>query len=315
MKKHALLGVAFIAGMILSTSVPQPANAQLADILKNALGGQLAGSNFNDPYNNPAYNGYNNYNYNDFNNYDGTLNGSGSGLSGLLGQLIPGQTSQFADPTSQSYLYNTPSTGNSLVDSLLPLVQNGGVGSNLLGSYLPQSQLSSAYGGYLNPGYQNFGGTQPVVFNGVSLDSSIYSGPYKGTPHQVESAMNLDWQMTVLREQIGLGAAQGYLMSADANMFDAQLSNLVSQKQRVVRRNGLSFNDSQILVRQLNDLVNRVRQAWYNPSFNGNNNRYSYGRRGRFARSNAYGQVLNPARNETLDRLYLMTQPSAGFRR
>ncbi len=307
MKKRALLGVAVIAGMILSTSTAQPAHAQLADILKNALGGQLTGSNYSDPYYNPAYSDNSNYNnYNDYNNYGGTVNGSSSGLSGLLGQLLPGQTNAYRP--NQSNLYNTPSTGNGIVDSLLPLVSN-----------LPQSQLYSAYGsnyptnsGYMNgfPGYQNFGSGQPIVFNGVTLDSSIYSGPYRGTPHQVQSAMNLDWQMTVLKEQIGLGAAQGYLRSNDASIFNSELSSLINQKQRVVRRNGLSYNDSQMLVRQLNDLVNRVRQAWYNSSYNG------YGRhRGRFAQSNAYGQVLSPIRNETLDRLYLMTQPSAGFRR
>lgn len=312
-KTGALLGIAILAGTILSTSAAQPANAQIADILKNALGGQLSGSNYNDPYGN-------NYGYD---NYSNSLNGSGGGLSGLLNQFLPGQTGSSL-PLSQDNFYNTPNTGNGLVGSLLPLVQNSGVGSSLLGSYLPQSQLSSVYGsnyptslsgGYLNglPGFQNFGGVQPVVFNGVTLDSGIYSGPYRGTPHQVESAMNLDWQMTVLKEQIGLGAAQGYLMPSDANSFISELNGLITQKQRVVRRNGLSFDDSEVLVQRLNDLVGRVRQAWYNQNglYRGQNNN-GWGRRGRQTRANAYGQVLNNNRNDALERLYLMTQPTRG---
>lgn len=324
-KTGTLLGIALLAGTIVSTSCAQPANAQIADILKNALGGQLAGSNFNNPY---AYNnGYDAYG-NPLNgglngNFTGNLSGTGSGLSGLLNQFLPGQTNNSL-PLNQDYLYNTPTTGNGLVDSLLPLVQNSGVGSNLLGSYLPQSQLSSAYGsnyptnlsgGYLNglPGFQNFGGVQPVVFNGVTLDSGIYSGPYRGTPHQVKSAMNLDWQMTVLKEQIGLGAAQGYLIPSDANSFINELNGLISQKRRVVRRNGLGFDDSEVLVRRLNDLVGRVRQAWYDQSgFNNGGRGGGWARRGRSARANAYGQIMNPSRNEALDRLYLMTQPSGG---
>lgn len=306
-KMGAVFGVALLTGMIVSTAAAQPAKAQFADILRNALGGQLTGNTVGDPY------GYD--------SYGNTANGSG--LSGLLNQFLPGQTGSSL-PLNQDSLYNAPSTGNGLVDSLLPLVQNSGVGSSLLGSYLPQSQLSSAYGsnyptnlsgGYLNglPGFQNFGGVQPVVFNGVTLDSGIYSGPYRGTPHQVESAMNLDWQMTVLKEQIGLGAAQGYLMPADANSFISELNGLVSQKRRVVRRNGLGFADSEVLVRRLNDLVGRVRQAWYDQTAFNNGN--GWGRRGRFGRANAYGQVLNRSRNQTLDRLYLMTQPSGmGFR-
>lgn len=316
-KIGAFFGFALMTGMIISTSTAQPAHAQIADILKNALGGQLTGNSVGSPY------GYNDYGYDSYGN---SLTGSGSGLSGLLNQFLTGQTGN-SIPLNQNSLYDAPTTGNGLLDSLLPLVQNSGVGSSLLGSYLPQSQLSSAYGsnfptnlsgGYLNglPGFQGFGGVQPVVFNGVTLDSGIYSGPYRGTPHQVESAMNLDWQMTVLKEQIGLGAAQGYLMPNDANSFVSELNGLVSQKRRVVRRNGLGFADSEVLVRRLNDLVSRVRQAWYDQTaFNNAGNGGGWGRRGRFGRANAYGQVLNRSRNETLERLYLMTQPSAnGFR-
>ncbi|HNB23364.1 MAG TPA: hypothetical protein PKZ32_13120 [Candidatus Melainabacteria bacterium] len=306
-KTGTLLGIAILAGMILSTSTAQPAQAQIADILKNALAGQLNGSNVNDP----------NLNYGDYSD------SQSNGISGLLNQLLPGQTANSL-PLNQDYQYAAPSTGNSLMDSLLPLVQNSGVGSSLLGSYLPQPQLSSAYGsnyptnlsgGYLNglPGFQKFAGVQPVVFNGVTLDSGIYSGPYRGTPHQVESAMNLDWQMTVLKEQIGLGAAQGYLMPSDANSFLAELDGLISQKHRVVRRNGLSFADSEVLVRRLNDLVGRVRQSWYDQTaFSRRGNGGGWGRHGRFARANAYGQVLSPSRNDTLERLYLMTQPAGG---
>jgi hypothetical protein len=318
-KTGPLLGIAILAGMIVFTSSAQPVNAQIADFLKNALGGQLAGTTYSDPYgDNSSYN-----NNNGYGSYGNPLNSSGSGLSGILNQLLTGKNANNY-PVNQDYLYSTPNTGNSLVDSLLPLVQNRAAGSNLFGS-LPQSQLSSAYGsncptnlssGYLNglSGYQNYGGLQPVVFNGVTLDSEIFTGPYRGTAHQVESAMNLDWQMTVLREQIGLGAAQGYLMPSDANAFSAELSSLIAQKKQVVRKNGLSFADSQELVRRLNDLVGRVRQAWYSQSaFNNGRNGNGWGRRGRFARTNAYGQVLNQNKNEALERLYLMTQP-AGFR-
>lgn len=322
--KKTLFGIAILAGFIVSTSTAQPASAQMMDILKNALGGQLPAAQSQYGYSDPSSDPYN--------NYGNTLNSSNgsSGLSGLLNQFLPGQST--ANPytsTNQDYLYNTPSNGGGLLSSLLPLVQNTGVGSGLLNSYLPQSQLSPAYGSnyptnlggnFMNgfPGYQNFAGASPVVFNGVSLDSAIYSGPYRGTAHQVESAMNLDWQMTVLKEQIGLGAAQGYLKPNDANMFASELNSLAGQKQRVVRRNGLSFNDSQELVERLNDLVNRVRQCWYNQTaFNGGGNGWSNSarrHRGRNAQSSAYGQVLNPSRNETLEKLYLMTQP-AGFRR
>ncbi|HEX2614947.1 MAG TPA: hypothetical protein VHL10_05590, partial [Nitrososphaera sp.] len=58
-KTGALLGIAILAGTILTTSAAQPASAQIADILKNALGGQLTGSNYNDPYGNNY--GYDNY--------------------------------------------------------------------------------------------------------------------------------------------------------------------------------------------------------------------------------------------------------------
>ncbi len=307
--RKPLLAAAIMAGMIVSISNAQPANAQMMDILRNALGGQL-----------PAV--QNQYGYSDpYNNYGSGLNSSGStGLSGLLGQFLPGQaTANQYLPANQDNLYNQPSTGGGLLNSLLPLVQNSGVGSGLLNSYLPQSQLYPADGSnyptnldgsFTNgfPGYQNYGGASAVVFNGVSLDSSIYSGPYRGTSHQVESAMNLDWAMTVLKEQIGLGAAQGYLMPSDANMFSSELNSLVGQKRRVVRRNGLGFEDSQELVSRLNDLVNRVRQAWYSQTaFNdGGGNRWGNpGRRnrGRSAQNNA-----------TLEKLYLMTQP-AGFGR
>ncbi len=318
--RKTLFGIAILAGMIVSTANAQPANAQMMDILKNALGGQLQGAQAQYGYGDP------------FNNYGNALNGAGSsGISGLLNQFLPGQAT--ANPyvdSNQNYLYNTPSTGGGgLLSSLLPLVQNSSVGSGLLNNYLPQSQLSSPYGSnyptnlggnFTNgfPGYQNFASVDPVVFNGVSLDSEIYSGPYRGTPHQVESAMNLDWQMTVLKEQIGLGAAHGNLTPSDANMFSLELNGLARQKQRAVRRNGLGFNDSQALVERLNDLVNRVRQAWYNQTaFNGTGhgwgNQVRRGR-GRFAQSRVYGQVLSPGRNETLEKLYLMTQP-AGFRR
>ena len=323
--RKPLFGIAILAGMIVSTTNAQPANAQMMDMLRNALGGQLPAAQTQYDYNDP------------YNNYGNNLNSSGSsGISGLLNQFLPGQTAASLYTTTandQNYLYNTPSTGGGgLLNSLLPLVQNSGVSSGLLNNYLPQSQLSSAYGsnyptnlgGNFNngfPGYQNFGGASPVVFNGVSLDSAIYSGPYRGTPHQVESAMNLDWQMTVLKEQIGLGAVQGYLTPTDANMFASELNSLSGQKQRVVRRNGLSFNDSQELVERLNSLVNRVRQAWYtqaefsgsgrNGNGWGNNGRRN---RGRFAQSRAYGQVMGATRNETLEKLYLLTQPS-GYRR
>ncbi len=89
------------------------------------------------------------------------------------------------------------------------------------------------------PGYQNFGGVSPVVFNGVSLDSAIYSGPYRGTSHQVESAMNLDWAMTVLKNRLVWALLKRNLMPSDANMFASELNSLVGQKRRVVRRNGL----------------------------------------------------------------------------
>lgn len=315
-KTGPLFGIAILAGMIVSTSSAQPANAQIADILKNALVGQLAGTNYNDPY------GYGSgYSDSGFGSYGNSLSNSGSGFSGILNQLLPGQNSSNLS-ANQDYLYNTPNAGNSLLGSLLPLVQNRGLGSNLLGS-LPQSQLSSAYGsncptnlpgGSWNAlsGYQNFGGVQPVVFNGVTLDSGIFTGPYRGTPHQVESAMNLDWQMTVLRQQISLGTAQGNLMPSDAYSFNTELSSLIDQKKRAVRRSGLSFADSQVLVSRLNDLVGRVRQAWYNQiAFNNDRNGNGWSRR---ARTSAYGRVLNQNKNEVLERLYLMTKP-AGFRR
>lgn len=312
MKKSALIGIAILAGMIVSTSNAQPANAQIADILRNALGGQLPGvaNTFNDPYGNGSYNGY-----------DSSLSGSSGGLSGLLNGLLPGQSNANADIYgNQSNFYNTPATGNGIVDSLLPLVQNSGVGSSLLGSYLPQNNLNSGLGnGLFNN--SNWGNAQPVVFNGLALDSSIYNGPYRGTPHQVESAMNLDWQMTVLKEQIEIGASQGYLTGSDADMFASELNSLSNQKRQAVRRNGLSYGDSQVLVSRLNDLVGRIRMAWYNSvAFSGSNgydNNFSRGRRhrGRFSSANAYGQVLPQGnRNEALEKLYLMTRPAAGFR-
>jgi len=310
MKRSALFGIALLAGMIVSTSNAQPAQAQFMDALKNALAGQLTGSqNFSaDPFNNGFSNSFNDPYNNSFNN-----NGFNSGA------------------------FNAPTTGNSLVDSLLPLVQNSGIGggllnngigSGLLNNYLPQAQGFSNSGflgnnypanlsnGFLNGLPGNFGGAQPVVFNGVTLDSQIYSGPYRGTSHQVESAMNLDWQMTVLREQIGLGVSQGFLMTNDARDFNNELNRLVNQKQRAVRRNGLSFNDSQELVSRLFDLLVRVRQAWYGGSAFGNAGGWdgpARGGRGRFSRADAYGQVMN--RNQALDDLYLQMQPSAGFRR
>lgn len=312
-KRKPLVAAAILAGMIVSISTAQPAEAQMLDILKNALGGQL-----------PA--AQNQYGYNDpYNNYGSSLNSAGSsGLSGLLGQFLPGQTTtnQYL-PTNQDNLYNQPSAGGGLLNSLLPLVQNSGVGGGLLNSYLPQSQLYPADGsnyptnldgGFNNGllGFQNYGGASPVVFNGVSLDSAIYSGPYRGTSHQVESAMNLDWAMTVLKEQIGLGAAQGNLMPSDANMFSSELNSLVGQKRRVVRRNGLGFDDSQELVSRLNELVNRVRMAWDSQTaFNGGmgSNWGNSGRRGR-----RFSQSNNASSNATLEKLYLMTQP-AGFGR
>ncbi|MBA3858503.1 MAG: hypothetical protein C0507_16470 [Cyanobacteria bacterium PR.3.49] len=321
MKKRALLGIALLAGLVVSTSNAQPANAQIMDALKNALVGQLGGGASNllgGGAGNILNGASSNFNNNPYNQYGSQYDGQFDGQYG----------SQFAGQD----VYNTPSTGNGLVDSLLPLIQNSGVGSNLLNNYLPQAQgfsnsplmgnnypanLSNGLLGGLS-GYGNFGGVQPVVFNGVTLDSQIYSGPYRGTSHQVESAMNLDWQMTVLREQIGLGASQGFLLQNDANMFNNELNRLVSQKQRVVRRNGLSFNDSQELVERLFNLVVRVREAWYSNTGFGNGNAWSgpgRGHRGRFARADAYGQVMNSNRNEALDNLYLQMQPNAGFRR
>lgn len=294
MKKRALLGIALLAGIVVSTSNAQPASAQIMDALKDALVGQL----------------------------------SGGGAYSQYGDQYGGQ---FAGQD----VYNTPSTGNGLVDSLLPLIQNSAVGSGLINNYLPQAQgftnsplLGNSYPANLSSGplansllgglsgYGNFGGVQPVVFNGITLDSQIYSGPYRGTPHQVESAMNLDWQMTVLREQIGLGASQGFLLQNDANMFNNELNDLVRHKQRVVRRNGLSFNDSQELVSRLYDLVVRVREAWCSNTGFANGNAWNGPRRGnrsRFSRADAYGQIMN--RNEALDNLYLQMQPNAGFRR
>jgi len=311
MKKRALFGIALLAGIVVSTLNAQPAHAQFMDALKNALVGQLGGGASNlsggaspNLYNDP---------YNQF----------GSQFGSQFGNQFGNQLGQFDNQS----MYNTPSTGNGLVDSLLPLIQNSGVASGLINNYLPQAQgfsnsplLGNNYPANLSnglldglSGYGNFGGSQPVVFNGITLDSQIYSGPYRGTPHQVESAMNLDWQMTVLREQIGLGASQGYLQQNDANMFTNELNRLVNQKQRAVRRNGLSFNDSQELVSRLYDLVVRVREAWYsNTAFNGGW-KGGFGQRGRFSRADAYGQVMN--RNEALDNLYLQMQPNAGFRR
>lgn len=307
--RKALFGIAMLAGMILSTANTQPANAQMMDILKNALGGQLPAvqNSYNDPYN----------------NYGNTLNGAGSsGLSGLLSQFLPGQTA--ANPyltQNQDNLYNNPSTGGGLLNSLLPALQNSGVGSGFL-NVLPQSQFSPGYGSnyptnldgnFTNgfPGYQNFAGASPVVFNGVSLDSQIYSGPYRGTQHQVESAMNLDWAMTVLKEQIGLGAAQGILLPADARMYSSELNSLIGQKKRAVRRNGLSFDDSQELVSRLNQLVIRVRQAWYSMAPFNSAGAYGngWGNPGRRNRG-GFGQ----SRNDALEKLYLMTQPT-GFGR
>lgn len=67
LSKKAVFGIAILAGMIVSTANTQPANAQMMDILKNALGGQLPAiqNGYNDPYNS----------YNDpYNNYGNTLN-------------------------------------------------------------------------------------------------------------------------------------------------------------------------------------------------------------------------------------------------
>ncbi len=305
MKKRALLGVAVLAAMgtILTTSSLQPAQAQMLDILKNALGGQQQ----------PATNSYYNAPYNNsYNNYGGSLNGAGSSkLSGFLNKILPGQSAP----------YPNNSGGNGLVNGLLPLVQTSGVAPGLLNN-LQQSQYSSGYGGNypasLSGNY--FGNGQPVVFNGVSLDSGIYSGPYRGTANQVESAMNLDWAMTVLKEQINQGANQGYLMPNDANTFASELNNLIAQKQQVVGKNGLSFQDSQVLVAAINDLVGRVRQAWYSQASlnndNGNENDDGWDRHNhkRYAQADAYGQVLSPNKNQALEDLYLRTRPVGGFR-
>lgn len=310
MKKNAVLGVVVLAGILFSTSSAQPANAQMLDVLKNALGGQIPGLTNNSGY--PA-NVYNNP------------------------------------------YYNAPSNGNGIVNSLLPLVQNSSVGSSVLNS-LTQSQYGalgaacptnitgaggnyaanySGYGSLANGNIGNgllggslgnkllgngaFGNPQPAVYNGMELDSSIYSGPYRGTSNQVESAMNLDWAMTVLKQQINLGASQGYLSGADANLFSNELGNLIAEKRRVVRRNGLSYEDSQNMVAEINDLVLRVRDAWYRSSASnnayGSGNGNGWGRHhGRYAEENAYGQILSPGRNQALEDLYLKTQPVQGFR-
>lgn len=295
MRKNALLSVALLAGIFGSTMFAQPAHAQLADILKNALGGQLGnqlGGQFGsqntiDPYNSQTQ----------------------TGAGGLLGSILP-----FVGGGANA------GVGSSLLDSLRPQ------GGNQFGYQPDQSQdqqdpyannyYGNSYSGAYDNGFGNLGNFQPVVFNGVSLDSAFYSGPYRGSPHQIESAMNLDLQMTVLKEQIQLGVSDGFLTSSDAGMFSRELNSIAGQKQRVVRRNGLSFNDSENLVIRLNNLVDQVRQAWYRNSFadngyGGNGRAWRGGRRDR----SVSGRVMPSGKNEALENLYLMTRPSGGYGR
>lgn len=312
-KSRTLLLMSVVAAV--SFGSVQPAHADWKSTLNDIVGNTLnGGASPNYPYNqnsyqNPYGNPYAPYGSNAFDPYGSgyyppnqgsglgaaaaqglsSLFGGGNVNAGALGGLLGGSN---INPYAANDVNAALGAGGGLQGAVPLLLGNDGNLSQLLGAAAAAAGMKSS--GLTGSGLfgGGFGQPQgPVAHNGVLLNPRFYNGPYAGTDHQMQSALNLDFVMTLLEQQLQTGIAGGYINRGQGNGWMSELNAIADDKIDACGRKGLSYNDSYSLVTRLNDLISRIRLAWHSPNYS------------------VSGAILTPLRNDTLEKLYLLTTP------